>query len=236
MKNTVARLTHPVATASRYLSSVPLPLQVLGASDTHVFCNTQGRVILYNDGHRECARLISQFAVQLDRGVTWADRGLRSTTHHFDPQRGVGVWAWGNAAQKCKQYFDKALMLWQRGKHQKAMFMLGASVHLVQDACVPHHACCKLFDGHLDYEKWAKARKHYYRVRAGGFYNLGRTPEEWVAANAWLAREYYPFVCSAASMESYHQATEILLPRAQRSTAGFFLYFCRRLHARSNPF
>ncbi|MBE3587058.1 MAG: zinc dependent phospholipase C family protein [Thermoanaerobacteraceae bacterium] len=227
MRINVVGLTHPVTTASRYLSAMPLPLQVLGASDTHVFCNEQGRLILFNDGHRECARFLSQFAICLNRGVTWADRGLRSTTHHFDPLRGRGVWAWANAIQKCRQYFERALLLWQRGRRGKAMFMLGAAVHLVQDACVPHHACCKLFDGHLEYEKWAKKRKHYYRVRSGGLYNLGATPEEWVRANALVAREYYHLVCASSNEEGYHQATEILLPRAQCSTAGFFLYFYR---------
>ncbi|WP_073163637.1 zinc dependent phospholipase C family protein [Desulfofundulus australicus] len=229
MKVHVARWAHPVAAASRYLSSLHLPLQVLGASDTHVFCNEQGRIILYHDGYRDCARLIGRFATQLDAGVTWADRGLRSTTHHFDPRRGVGVWAWGNAAQKCRQYFDRALFFWHRGKYRKALFMLGAAVHLVQDACVPHHACCQLFDGHLDYEKWVKGRKHYYRVNSGGLYHLGHTPEEWVAANAWVAREYYPLVRASSGEESYHEATGVLLPRAQRSTAGFLLFFYRHI-------
>lgn len=229
MKVTVARLTRPVTTASRYLSAVPLPLQVLGASDTHVFCNEQARIILYNDGHRQAARFFNDFKGELDRGVTWADRGLRSTTHHYDPVRKTGVWAWANAAEKCRQYFNQAIKLWQRGKQQRAIFMLGAAAHLVQDVCVPHHACCKLFDGHLDYEKWAKGRKHFYRVRSGGLYNLGGRPDDWVIANARTAREYYGLVCAAAGEENYRRATAVLLPLAQRSTSGFLLLFFKRI-------
>jgi len=229
MKITVARLTHPVTTASRYLSTVPLPLQVLGASDTHVFCNEQARTILYNDGYRQAAGFFNSYAVELNRGVVWADRGLRSTTHHYDPERSTGVWAWANAVEKCRQYFNRALKLWRGGKHRRAMFMLGAAAHLVQDVCVPHHACCRLFDGHLDYEKWAKEHKHFYRVFSGGIYNLGERPEDWVVANARLAREYYALVCASAGEEDYHRATVVLLPRAQCTTSGFLLLFYRRL-------
>lgn len=221
------KFIQPVVTASRYLFSVPLPVQILGASDTHIFCNEQGRIILFNDGYEACARLVERFMKFLNKGVVWADRGLRSTTHHFDPQRGTGVFSWANAAQKCEQYFKKALSFWQQGKLHKAFFMLGAAAHLVQDACVPHHACCQLFDGHLDYERWVKARKEHYRVNAGGIYHLGRTPEEWVVANARVAREFYGLVNSQANKDGYHRATEVLLPRAQRSTAGFLLFFCR---------
>ena len=223
----VPKFMQPVLAASRYLFSVPLPVQILGASDTHVFCNEQGKEILFNDGYEACARLVERFMKFLNKGVVWADRGLRSTTHHFDPERGAGVFPRANAAVKCEQYFKKALCFWQQGKLPRAFFMLGAAVHLVQDACVPHHACCQLFDGHLDYERWVKARKERYRVSEGGIYHLGNTPAEWVVANARVAREYYALVNSQAGKEGYHRATEVLLPRAQRSTAGFLLFFCR---------
>lgn len=203
------------------------PRQILGASSTHVFCNQQGRVILFNDGYKQIAQLFNRFSNELDKGVIWADQLWRSMAHHYNPETGRGVWFWPNSAQKCSAYLKKAFMFWRQGKHTKAMFFIGAATHLVQDACVPHHAYCQMFDGHLDYERWVKERKHYYKINSGGLYNLGHTPEEWIRANARVARKYYDYVKSPGSDEFYHQATVLLLLLTQRSTAGFF-HFCLR--------
>lgn len=209
--------------------TVPVPVQVFGASDTHVFCNLQGRIILANDGHHEEAALFNKYAKKIDKGVIWADRGWRSTSHHYDPLKKRGVWAWANAAERCAVYFKKALNLWSSGKQAKAMFMLGAAVHLVQDVCVPHHARCKLFSGHLDYEKWVGRNKHRYVVMAEGLYGLGETPEQWVAANALVAREYYKFVNVSNNEVNYHLTTQDLFTRAQRTTSGFLFFFYRQV-------
>ncbi|MGQ9824088.1 MAG: zinc dependent phospholipase C family protein [Desulfotomaculales bacterium] len=220
MKLSLAALARPLAS---------FPRQILGASSTHVFCNRQARLILFNDGYRQVAQLFNRYANQLDKGVVWADRLWRSTTHHYDPFTGRGFWFLTSGAEKCRTYFQKAFTCWRRGKHARAMFFLGAAAHLVQDACVPHHACCQMFDGHLEYEKWAKENKHNFRVDSGGLYNRADTPEGWVAANARTAREYYRCVKSPGSDEDYHEATAVLLVLAQRSTAGFFYYGLKRL-------
>ncbi len=180
---------------------------------------------MYNDGYRQIAQFFNRFGNELDKGVVWADKLWRSTAHHYNPVTCRGVWPWANAAQKCSAYFKKGFRCWRQGKHARAMFFLGAAAHLVQDACVPHHACCQMFNGHLDYEKWVKERKHHYQVNSGGLYNRGNTPEDWVKANARVAKEYYVYVKSPGNDELYHQATAALLGLAQRSTAGFF-YFC----------
>ena len=227
MKLFFSGLARPFASFSHCFSS--FPRQILGASSTHIFCNQQGRIILAADGYKQVAQLFNRFSNELDKGVIWADRLWRSAAHHYDPVTGRGVWPWGNAAQKCTAYFKKAFILWRRGNHARAMFFLGAAAHLVQDACVPHHACCRMFDGHLDYEKWVKERKHHYQVNAGGLYNLGAAPAEWIAANACAAREYYLCVRRPGSDELYHRATAVLLVRAQRTTAGFFYFSLKKL-------
>jgi len=232
MKLLLFNLAKPLLGVSVYFSS--FPTQILGASSTHIFCNHQARIILANDGYKQVAQLFNRFSNKLDEGVVWADRLWRSTAHHYNPVTGRGVWPWGNAAQKCSAYFKKAFVLWRQGNHAKAMFFLGAAAHLVQDACVPHHACCRMFDGHLDYERWVKERKHHYKVNAGGLYNQGETPEEWIAANARVAKEYYCYVKSPGNDELYHQATSALLGRAQRSTAGFFYFSLKKLFSGTN--
>lgn len=229
MLNVTAMFSWPVTTAAKYFSSAPLPVHgVRGASSTHSFINEQGRIVLFNDGYRKAAHLFNMFANHLDNGVVWIDKGLKSTCHHYDPDTGTGMWLWPSAAEKCSVFFVRALHLWRRKKHARAMFFLGAASHLVQDLCVPHHASCKVFSGHTDYEGWAEKRKENYKVDNSGIYELSGKPEDWIAENARLAKEYYCLV-SNHSTEDYHQATQILLPRAQRTTAGFLLSFFNQL-------
>lgn len=229
MLNVTSMVSWFVSTTTRYVSSAPLPVQFIGpTSSTHSFINEQGRQILFNDGYKKAAQLFYLFSTQLNDGVVWIDKGLNSACHHYDPDTGTGMWLWPSAAEKCSELFKKALKLWQNKKHASAMFFLGAAMHLIQDVCVPHHASCKIFDGHLEYESWAEKRKNNYKVDSGGIYEIAGKPEEWITENARLAKEYY-FLVSDCSSKGYHQATEILLPRAQSTTAGFLLYFYSQL-------
>ncbi|KJS17200.1 MAG: phospholipase C zinc-binding protein [Peptococcaceae bacterium BRH_c4b] len=229
MINVTVAFSWSVSTATKYISSVSLPVQgVKGASSTHTFINESGSQILHNDGYSRAAHLFRIFAGQLDGGVVWIDKGLKSTCHHYDPDTGGGMWLWPSAAEKCLEFFNRALALWRDKKHARAMFFLGASAHLVQDVCVPHHASCKVFSGHRDYESWVEKRKDNYRVDRSGIYDIAGSPEEWVAENARQAKDCYDLV-SKGSPEEYHQATQLLLPYAQRTTAGFLLHFYRQL-------
>jgi len=228
-------LADPLRNTIFFLSLFSLPRQILGASSTHVFCNQQGRIILRNDGHERKARLVNQFSNELDKGVIWADKGWRSMTHHYDPETGRGIWLWADAAQKCAAYFKKAFSLWQHGKHAGAMFLVGAAAHLVQDACVPHHASCRMGNGHLAYENWVEKNKHQYKVQAGGLYDQGDTPpQEWIITNARLAGKHYSRIQVPGNNDHYHQVTSVLLPLAQRSTAGFF-NFCSTRFLHESP-
>jgi len=198
------------------------------AGGTHVFINEQARRILFNDGHRKVANFFNMFTGQLDGGVVWIDSGLKSVSHHYDPDTGSGMWFWPSAAEKCSEFFSSALNLWQSKKHTRAMFFLGAAAHLVQDLCVPHHAACRLFAGHAQYEGWAARRKFDYSAERGGIYDISGNPADWVDENARTAGKYLSLVDNNSS-EGYHTATKSLLPRAQFTTAGFLLLFYSRL-------
>jgi len=218
-----------ISTTTKYISSMPIPVQGIGGvSSTHPFINEQGRQILSNDGYSKAAQIFYLFADQLDKGVVWIDKGLKSAYHHYDPDTGTGMWLWPSAAEKCAEFFNKALKLWRNKKHALAMFFLGAAIHLVQDVCVPHHASCKAFNGHLEFEGWVEKRKDNYIVDSGGIYEISVKPEGWIAENARLAKDYYSLVANN-SPEGYHRATEVLLTRAQRTTAGFLLHFHNQL-------
>ena len=222
-------LSWSLATADKYIASMPIPIEwVRGDSATHSFINEQGRKILFNDGHKKAFQFFQIFAEPLDSGVLWVDTGLKSTCHLYDPDTQSGMWFWPSAAEKCTEFYNKARKLWQQKKHDKAIFYLGAAIHLVQDMCVPHHAACKIFGSHMDFEDWAESHKDHYKVTRGGIYDLALKPEEWIAENARLAKAFYPLVEDGART-GYHQAAEILLPQAQRTTAGFLLQFYNQL-------
>ena len=199
------------------------------AGGTHVFINEQARQILFNDGYRKVAHFFSMFTGQLDSGVVWIDSGLKSVSHHYDPDTGSGIWFWPSAAEKCSEFFSRALQQWQSKRHARAVFFLGAAVHLIQDLCVPHHASCKVFGGHVDFEDWAGRRKSHYKVDSGGTYGISENPEGWVVENAGVAKGYYSQVADNLP-EGYHRAAEALLPRAQQTTAGFLMLFYNRLN------
>lgn len=227
--NVAVMFNRSVSATVKYFNPSPPPAQ--GMSDTggtHAFINEQGREILFNDGYRKAAQLFKMFAGQMDAGALWVDRGLKSACHHYDPDTGSGMWFWPSAAEKCSDFFSRALNLWQSKKHSRAMFLLGAAAHLVQDLCVPHHAACRLFGGHAQYEGWAEKKKLDYSVDSGGIYDISGSPGNWIAENARIAKEYLSFVDNN-STKGYHRATKALLPRAQFTTAGFLLLFYNRL-------
>jgi len=207
-------------------SIAPIPIQsIVGASVTHSFCNEQARIILQADGHVKAAGFFQRFTGSINAGARWADRGWRSFAHHYDPTTGTGLKRWPNALEKCEEYFKKALRLWYSGKPKKAMFMLGAAAHLVQDMCVPHHASCKVFEGHQQFEKWAKKRRRLYAVKNGGLYDLGRSAGDWIIENARFSQKYLNHLKPPVLEWDYHAAAQALLPRAQRSTSGLLYLF-----------
>jgi len=222
----ISGLADPLKCIPLFAALITIPRQIWGASTTHVFCNRQGRIILKNDGYEREARLFNQFGDVLDKGVVWADKGWRSTSHHYNPDTGRGIWPWASSAQTCAAYYSKAFSFWQGGNYNKAMFMIGAAAHLVQDACVPHHASCIICNGHQAYENWVEKRKLQFKVQSAGIYDHGDTPQDWIIENARLAKKYYSRL---RSFNDYQQVTAVLLPIAQRSTAGFFKFCARQL-------
>lgn len=224
-------LTHSISSSLKQMPGVNvIPMQgVSGASSTHYFINARSIQILAADGYYPAAEMLTKYQKDLDRGVNWADKGVRSAYHHYNPTTGAGLWKWPNACQKCTEYYKQARYYWLQARYAQAIFMLGAAVHLVQDLCVPHHATCNLFEGHLEYEKWAEKHKEMYILSRGGYYASRQTPAEWVNNNALVAMTHLALVIPNSPARDYPAATRILLMRAQRTTAGFFLYFFQSL-------
>ncbi len=218
-------LTQSLNNSIRQCNIITPSYGLKGYSETHFFINNRAIQILFSDGHYHCAEILKKFHLQLDEGSIWVDKGIGSASHHYNPITGTGLWMWPNAYKKCNDYIQEAGLFWLNAKFDKSIFLLGAAAHLVQDLCVPHHATCNMFEGHLKYERWTKRHKERYSVIYGGSYDIGKTPGEWVSRNALFSMPYLNMVTPGTPDTDFDNASEILLKRAQRTTAGFFLYF-----------
>jgi len=210
----------------------PIHMLVDSKAITHTFCNRQALIILYNDGLDKAAELVRKYLHYVNQGSCWADRGWKCLAHYLHPDNGRGLGPWPDAAQEGKSYFEIALNLWKQGKMSRSFFYLGASLHLLQDVCVPHHAKRIAFNGHQSFEKWARKNRHNYQIKANGLYKSSKTkPEEWFYDNAGIAVKYYhPSLCSKSNEDILHHTVGILLPLAQKTAAGFINYFFQNLN------
>ncbi len=211
---------------------------------THKFCNEQAIKILSDDGFYKEADLLQRHLEVINQGTCWADKGWKCLAHYLDPDTDKGLGPWPNAAQECRYYFAQALRLWKQDKKAAAFLYMGASLHLVQDLCVPHHANGVAFDGHQDFENWARINRFAFAIKSEGLYCLGKEPEQWVYHNARVAKQFYQPTGSRnagnknryknkgskANEEFLRYAMGILLPLAQRTTAGFMHYFLTQLN------
>lgn len=217
--------------AAKVVLSATVPAQRLMQRPalTHLMCNRQAQIILFKDGFKEETEIVEEFVLYLNKGVLWADQGVKNLSHFLNPRNLKGLYGWTDAATECSVYWNKAVKYWHGHNFEKAFFYLGAAIHLVQDACVPHHAMGVLFEGHQEYEDWAEANRDGYRVQDQGIYELGKYPADWLRANAIAAIKNFHLVRADAGEHRYHRATQTLLPRAQRVTAGFLHYFLTKM-------
>ncbi|CQR73604.1 Zinc dependent phospholipase C [Sporomusa ovata DSM 2662] len=139
-----------------------------------------------------------------------------------------GLWHSTHAIENFELYYHLSLCSAKKYDLKKAAFFLGASAHILQDLCVPHHARAKLFNGHKQYEGWAQANYDKYAVLTEGLYGQGL--ESLINNNACVAAEFFDWVRCEDDVVHYNKATEVLLPLAQRTTAGLFHAFTTEIH------
>lgn len=226
------RKTGPASwNAAKLVLAAGTPLQKIffGKGETHIFCNRQAIEILRTDGKISNYHFLDKYLNEMNRGVIWADKGWKNFAHYLDPKDGQGFGPWPDAGTECCNFFENAVSSWLRQEKKRAAFFLGAAAHLVQDLCVPHHSRGIVFCGHNEYEIWVQENYKNYAVQSDGIYMNCLNAGEWVEHNARISWNYFPYISHIRSLSSYELVTKILLPLAQRSTAGFFLYFLNKV-------
>ncbi len=204
----------------------------LGFAITHIYINQQALRILANDGWTHEAGFLARGQEALHAGVCRADGGLGCFGHYFNPRTGGGLLGYFPATAIMNHFFKRALRHWRGSQYSRALFYLGQATHLLQDACVPQHCHGTPGCGHGNYERWARQNRLQYGVEGGGLYRPGlQKASDWLVFNSQVAYEYLELVSHPEREADYDRATADLLPLAQRSTAGFWLYFLTRAGA-----
>jgi len=220
------------------LLSAAVPFQKLidQTSPTHQFINSQALMILSADGRVNEARWLHQFLSEFNSGCDWADSGWMNIGHMYDPRTQAGFNGWPNAVELAQTYWNRASDLYLQRNFPQAFFYLGAAAHLVQDLCVPHHAAARVFAGHKQFEQMARRHRHEHAVNHSGLYNLSDQASGWIVGNASYTRECYSH-CITTDLDPGLRWNAIadLLPRAQRTTAGFVSAFIEQIAQGGEP-
>jgi hypothetical protein len=87
--------------------------------------------------------------------------------HNFWTHKGRRMIVGSSAASNAEKAFSRATTAWRRGDRALAMTWLGASLHLVQDSCVPQHNFFGIAINHTPYERWVKNHQAALAVKDG---------------------------------------------------------------------
>jgi phospholipase C len=203
---------------------------------THQFIFWQAFEILGNDGYPELSGYISaELFANLAMGSVRADETLwDSREHYHHPDSHEGFLDFRSAGELCQEHWNNAIQYWDAGNRYAAAYELGWATHAVADLTVPHHATLTPFDEHSEYEGWVNDHKLDFTVNNNGIYAFDGdlpghysdegNPSHWVDYNAHEAIDWFSYV-NGGGDDDFRLAASILMQRAQRTTAGFFLQF-----------
>ena len=210
-------------------------------ASTHQWILDQAVGILAADGHPGLADWMDgAFLEEMKRGTIRADRTLvDSGDHYHDPWTHAGLPGFRSAADLGAEEFQFALDAWYAGDILGAAFHLGYAAHLVMDATVPHHARLAPLNFHAEYEAFVGADRASAAVASNGTYAFNATlaghfedpwdPWDWVDRNAHTSYDWFA-VASSGDPGDFAAAMGVLLPIAQRTTAGFLLMFLQTVN------
>lgn len=206
----------------------PLKKKLLKTHCTvHKYINIRALEILKNDGYIEESEYFRKHISIINNGATWADQDFKSSNHFFHVVSGIGLYGFSNALKECNKYYDKSISYYKNGNMEKSFFNLGAACHLVQDSTVPQHVNNKLLKSHRQFEQWIIARLMTdYSFNADEGTIKFSSLEEFIKNNAVMANSTYAkYEIIKNKNERYQNMAVKILKQAQRTTAGFYLYY-----------
>lgn len=200
--------------------------------EVHVFLNNHAVQILKNDGYTEAYEFFDAYKDSLNEGTVWADQDFRSREHFYNPYSQKGLFGCKSSKQRFQQYYCHALVYWDCSDYSRAMFYLGAALHLIQDSTIPQHGSINLLKSHRSYEQWIiKVYNDFehYTVKNGGTYL--DSPYKYIPYNAKHAIQ----ICNRYSLiknyeEKYERIANNTFHMAQRTTAGCLMNFYTKIH------
>jgi phospholipase C len=200
--------------------------------EVHVFINEQALEILKNDGFQEAYELYTLNKGCLNDGAVWVDQDFKSREHFYNPYTHRGLYGCKSSKQRFQKYYGCALVHWDCGDKDKAMFYLGAAVHLVQDSTIPQHGNIKLLKSHRKYEQWIH-KVHddflHYSVSKGGIYY--DSPNDYIESNSKVAISAHKKYSLIKNPEDkFFRIANRTFPLAQQTTAGCLLNFYNRIN------
>lgn len=200
--------------------------------EVHVFINNQALEILKNDGHEEIYSFFEKHRESLNDGAVWADQDFKSREHFYNPYTQKGLYGCRSSMQNFERYYCHALVHWDCGDYEKAMFYLGAAVHLIQDSTIPQHGSVNLLKSHRSYEQWV-IKVHddfeHYSIKEGGTYL--DSPYKYIPYNAKHAIQTATRYSILKDHEAkYEKIANQTFHMAQRTTAGCLMNFYNKIH------
>jgi phospholipase C len=200
--------------------------------EVHVFINEQAIEILKNDGFHEAFDFYTLNKDSLQDGVVWADQDFRSREHFYNPYTQKGLYGCKSSKQRFRKYYEYALVYWDCGDKDKAMFYLGAAVHLIQDSTIPQHGSVKLLKSHRKYEQWIhKVHDNFFHYSASGGGTYFDSPYEYIERNAREAIEAHTkYSLIRDTSEKFLRIANRTFPLAQKTTAGCLMNFYNKIN------
>jgi phospholipase C len=195
----------------------------------HKFINEQALEIIKKHNFSKEYELLKSYIEQLNKGVVWADVDFKCIDHFYNPVKEKGLYGHSNALILAQNYYDKAIKEWINNDISRAMFYLGACIHIIQDLTVPQHVNIKLLDNHVQYENYVKLT---YNIK-DEFITFDKPIvfkelKDYILFNTKTSlRTYRQFKKIDNKIQRYYRITKCILPLAQRTTAGCLLMFLK---------
>ena len=195
--------------------------------EVHRIINIQALKILKNDGYAEEYVFFSSYISDIGQGAVWADQDFKSSNHFYNLYKRKGLYGRKSAMDLGVEYYNKSIKLWREGKFNRALFYLGAALHIVQDMTIPQHVNIRLLDNHRQYETFVKRTFNHVRdfqVERGAY--LLDSIEEYIRFNARIALKVHKrFKRITDDERRFHMVTKCALPLAKKTTAGAMVMF-----------